>query len=969
MILLNDSDYWDIYKEGMRCSVDYSWGFEPSDGLGWRWSAVIPSWQQQKAAKEFVQYWSDKGYEKGQSQPFWLSLLRDVYGVEHPEQYILFEEQVHLDASTGFIDGRIPATRVMIEQKSRGKNLNQAIRQSDGSWLTPFTQAKRYISELPVDDHPRWVVTCNFEEFYVYDMNRPHGDPEKIKLENLPKEYYRLNFLVNERDDRLQRELELSLAAGDIVGKIYDALRKEYKDPDAPSTLHSLNVLCVRLVFCLYAEDAGVFPKHAQFHDYLRGIPLSMMRRGLVELFRVLDQTQNERDPYLEPELAAFPYVDGGLFSDTDIEIPLFTEEIRDLILKDASENFDWSEISPAIFGGVFESTLNQETRRSGGMHYTSIENIHKCINPLFLDRLNEELEELLDKPISKKRRNLLNAFKLKLSELTFLDPACGSGNFLTETYISLRRMENRIIREEVDAVEGQYALGDIIDDAALGIRVGIGQFYGFEINDFAVSVARTALWIAEHQMMRETSQIIQRDLDFLPLKTDAHIIEGNALQVDWESIVPKSRLNYIMGNPPFSGARIMSVKQKEDVLAIFDGWKTAGNLDYVSCWFKKASDYMTGTGIRTALVATNSITQGDSIATLWKPLIQDGIHIDFAHRTFRWDSEASIKAHVHCVIVGFSKAPLQEHEKKRIFDGNRAVIADNINVYLTDAEDIFVESRNCPIAEVPVLCLGGQPLDDGNLILTEEEKTELLAAYPFAAKLIRPFMMGQDFIKRNPRFCLWLKDADPSILNQCPKILERIRKVKVFREQSNRLSTRRAADFPTLFGAPVECDKDYIAFPKVSSENRRYIPIDYLSSDVIPGDKLFVMRESSLFHFGILTSNVHMAWMRAVCGRLKSDYSYSNTIVYNNFPWPDPTPTQRIRIEKTAKEILDARALFPNSSLADLYNELSMPAALRKAHQANDRAVMQAYGLPIKGTTEADCVAFLMRRYREITS
>ena len=664
--------------------------------------------QQQQAARNFAAYWKDKGYEKGESQPFWLSLLRDVYGVEHPEQFIQFEEQVHLD-HTSFIDGTIPATHVLIEQKGLGKDLNKPIKQSDGALLNPFEQAKRYILELPVSQHPRWVVTCNFSTFYVYDMERPRGEPEIIELANLEKEYYRLQFLVDAGNEHLKREMEVSIAAGEIVGLLYDAFYKQYANPESEHSLKSLNKLCVRLVFCLYAEDAGIFGHHGMFHDYLKGFDTRGLRKGLVDLFRVLDTKLQDRDPYLKddnPELAAFPYVNGGLFGDENIEIPPFTDEIRNLLLEKASENFNWSEISPTIFGAVFESTLNPETRRSGGMHYTSIENIHKVIDPLFLDELKAELDEICANPVERTRTAKLRVFQRKLASLTFLDPACGSGNFLTETYLSLRRLENKIL---VKLSHGQVTMYSASESP---IQVSISQFYGIEINDFAVTVAKTALWIAESQMMKETEKILLVPLEFLPLKTNAFIVEGNALRVDWESVVPKSKLNYIMGNPPFVGARLMGKEQKADVNTIFPEWKNAGNLDYVCCWYKKAADIMQGTSVRSALVSTNSVSQGESVANLWKPLFDAGVHIDFAYRTFRWDSEAKIKAHVHCVIIGFSVAA--SSTPKKLFDGDRYQVANNINGYLLDGENVFVESRSKPICNVPEIGIGNKPIDGG---------------------------------------------------------------------------------------------------------------------------------------------------------------------------------------------------------------------------------------------------------------
>ena len=922
--------------------------------------------QQQQAARNFAAYWKDKGYEKGESQPFWLSLLRDVYGVEHPEQFIQFEEQVHLD-HTSFIDGTIPATHVLIEQKGLGKDLNKPIKQSDGALLNPFEQAKRYILELPVSQHPRWVVTCNFSTFYVYDMERPRGEPEIIELANLEKEYYRLQFLVDAGNEHLKREMEVSIAAGEIVGLLYDAFYKQYANPESEHSLKSLNKLCVRLVFCLYAEDAGIFGHHGMFHDYLKGFDTRGLRKGLVDLFRVLDTKLQDRDPYLKddnPELAAFPYVNGGLFGDENIEIPPFTDEIRNLLLEKASENFNWSEISPTIFGAVFESTLNPETRRSGGMHYTSIENIHKVIDPLFLDELKAELDEICANPVERTRTAKLRVFQRKLASLTFLDPACGSGNFLTETYLSLRRLENKIL---VKLSHGQVTMYSASESP---IQVSISQFYGIEINDFAVTVAKTALWIAESQMMKETEKILLVPLEFLPLKTNAFIVEGNALRVDWESVVPKSKLNYIMGNPPFVGARLMGKEQKADVNTIFPEWKNAGNLDYVCCWYKKAADIMQGTSVRSALVSTNSVSQGESVANLWKPLFDDGVHIDFAYRTFRWDSEAKIKAHVHCVIIGFSVAA--SSTPKKLFDGDRYQVANNINGYLLDGENVFVESRSKPICNVPEIGIGNKPIDGGFYLFEKEEMEDFIKKEPSSKKYFRPWYGSREFINQKPRYCLWLGECTPAELKAMPHCMERVKAVREYRLASPSPGTVKLADKPTRFHVENMPKGNYIVIPKVSSENRKYVPMGLMSPDMLCSDLVFIVPNATAYHLGVLTSNVHMAWVRAVCGRLKSDYRYSKDIVYNNFPWPAPTEQQKAKIEQTAQAILDARALYPDSSLADLYDDLTMPPELRKAHQANDRAVMDAYGFT-KGTaartSESACVAELMKLYQQKVS
>lgn len=928
--------------------------------------------QQQQAARNFAAYWKDKGYEKGESQPFWLSLLRDVYGVEHPEQFIQFEEQVHLD-HTSFIDGTIPATHVLIEQKGLGKDLNKPIKQSDGALLNPFEQAKRYILELPVSQHPRWVVTCNFSTFYVYDMERPRGEPEIIELANLEKEYYRLQFLVDAGNEHLKREMEVSIAAGEIVGLLYDAFYKQYANPESEHSLKSLNKLCVRLVFCLYAEDAGIFGHHGMFHDYLKGFDTRGLRKGLVDLFRVLDTKLQDRDPYLKddnPELAAFPYVNGGLFSDENIEIPPFTDEIRNLLLEKASENFNWSEISPTIFGAVFESTLNPETRRSGGMHYTSIENIHKVIDPLFLDELKAELDEICANPVERTRTAKLRVFQRKLASLTFLDPACGSGNFLTETYLSLRRLENKIL---VKLSHGQVTMYSASESP---IQVSISQFYGIEINDFAVTVAKTALWIAESQMMKETEKILLVPLEFLPLKTNAFIVEGNALRVDWESVVPKSKLNYIMGNPPFVGYSLQSKEQKSDILSIYvdekgKPYKTAGKIDYVAGWYYKAAKLMQNTPIRTAFVSTNSITQGEQVAGVWKPLFEQfGIHIDFAYQTFRWDSEASAKAHVHCVIVGFSVAV--NTNSKKLFIGDKLHLSNNINAYLMDAPNVFIESRNTPLNGVLSMSSGGKPVEGGYYIFTDDEKNAFLKKEPSAQTYFRKFVGSDDFINGYTRWCLWLHDVSPSDIRKLPECMKRVNSVHDYRLESKKAATRAAAATPMSFMEIKRPVGKFLIVPEVSSQRRKYVPLGFSDKEMICSNKVRFVSNATMYHFGILTSNVHMAWMRAVCGRLKSDYSYSINVVYNNFPWPTPTEQQKAKIEQTAKAILDARALYPDSSLADLYDDLTMPPELRKAHQANDRAVMDAYGF-IKGTaartSESACVTELMKLYQKKVS
>ena len=963
-----------------------------------------------ETAKKFAEAWQGKGYEKGDTQKFWLELLQKVLGVEDPYSFVEFEDKVMVD-STNFMDVYLPATRVLIEQKGIGKNLDAPVRQSDGALLNPFQQAKKYIVGLPLSRHPRWVVTCNFTEFRVYDMEQPNGELQKIFLKDLEKEYYRLQFLVDNKSEHITKEMRVSMQAGEIVGRIYEALLKQYED-NSPEALRWLNILCVRIVFCLYAEDAGVFA-HDQFHNYLDHYDAEDLRSALEKLFETLDTPLEKRSKYLKEDLQAFPYTNGGLFEEK-IEIPQFTEELKQTLLQQASLDFDWSEISPTIFGAVFESTLNPETRRKGGMHYTSIENIHKVIDPLFLNDLRSELNGILSEKVEKKRQKKLDAFQDKLARLTFLDPACGSGNFLTETYLSLRRLENEVISARH---HGQAFLGY---EETNPIKVSINQFYGIEINDFAVTVATTALWISEAQMLRETEKIIRRDIDFLPLKSYANIKEGNALRMPWdeweikdenvavyaekayvyprhetvtkvsepeavygridiyadEAVTyskPKEKLfrhvnfDYIMGNPPFVGARLMSESQKSDVLSVFGKIKNVGNLDYVSCWYKKAADLIQGTNIHVALVSTNSITQGEQVPILWGALTKTGVKIDFAYRTFRWDNEADIKAHVHCVIVGFSST--KSIKPKNIYlNESQSVEANNINGYLIDAPDIFVESRKTPLSPVPEMLFGSMPNDGGNFILSEEEAAMMKSKYPESERFIKEFLGAEEFVNNKKRYCLWLVNASPAEFRKIPPIMERVGNVRKSRNESKRTATQKLAYTPTLFGEIRQPENGtYLLVPSTSSERRRYVPLGFFDCNVISSNANLIVPNASLYHFGVLTSNVHMSWMRAVAGRLKSDYRYSTSIVYNNFPWPNPTEEQKAKIEKTAQAILDARSKYPDSSLADIYDELTMPLELRKAHQDNDRAVMHAYGFDTK-MSESECVAELFKLYREMT-
>lgn len=920
--------------------------------------------EQQKQAKAFIERWKDRGNERQDTQSFWLDLLQSVYGIEKPSEYIKFEDTVMMD-HTSFMDGYIDATKVLIEQKGANKDLSKAIKQSDGSFLTPFQQAKRYSANLPYSKQPRWIITCNFKEFYVYDMEKPHGEPTVIRLEDLEKEAYRLEFIVGTTNEHLEREMAISMEAGEIVREIYSGLLKQYKNPDNPESLHAMNQLIVRLVFCFYAEDAGMFGKKTMFHDYLARFSSRDFRRGLLDLFNVLNTPIDERDPYLDDELSAFPYVNGGMFAENNLEVPQFTDELRESILEHASSSFDWSEISPTIFGAVFESTLNPETRRSGGMHYTSIENIHKVIDPLFLDALKEELNEIRQIKQPATLKNRAQQFQEKLSRLVFFDPACGSGNFLTETYLSLRRLENEAIKLYV----GDTVLLDVGYDL---VKVKISQLYGIEINDFAVSVANAALWIAESQMLEETMSIVYSNIDFLPIKSYSNIVEGNALRLNWEEVVPKDKLSYIIGNPPFLGARLMSSSQKEDMLHVFGKLKGVGNLDYVSAWYRKSAELIQDTTVEVALVSTNSITQGEQVAILWKNLMLDfGIIINFAYLPFVWNSEAKDKAKVHCVIIGFSKNNWRE---KKIFDTTGQVNkVEFINGYLLGAKSVFIESRATPIEDVFEMGIGNKPIDGGNYLFNEEEMHSFIEIEPSSRKYFKKWFGAQEFINRKNRFCLWLGEATPSELRSMPNVLKRIEAVRNYRLSSPSEGTRKIAEKPTRFHVENMPRGNYLLVPRVSSENRRYIPMGFMTPNDLASDAVQIVPDASLYDFGVLTSNVHMAWMRTVAGRLKSDYRYSAKIVYNNFPWPKVTEEQREFISKTAQAILDARSLYPESTLADLYDELTMPAELRKAHQENDIAVMKAYGMikkvggKDKFMTESETVSKLFGLYEEL--
>ncbi len=921
--------------------------------------------QQKKAAKEFAARWENKGDEKQDSQRFWIDLLQNVYEIEEPTNFVRFEQRVKLE-HTSYIDVMIPATHTMIEQKSLGKDLNAPIKQSDGTLLTPGQQAMRYAAALPYSDRPRWIISCNFAEFQIYDMEHPNNEPQKLKLKDLGEEYYRLQFMVDVANSHITKEMDISRDAGALVGKIYNALLPAYGEAPSDKDLQDLNKLIVRLVFCMYAEDAGIFGRRDMFHDFLTMTSVSDVRRALMDLFKVLDQKPEERDRFLEKKYADFPYVNGSLFSE-DIPIPPIDEDTLKLIEGEGCD-FNWAEISPTIFGAIFESTLNPDTRREGGMHYTSIENIHKVIDPLFLDDYRLKFQEAMGEKTLKKRIARLKMLQKELASAQFFDPAAGSGNFLTESYLSLRRLENDILRETITDDAGTGVLG-FTEEEFNPVMVNIGQFYGIEINDFAVAVAKTALWIAESQMLCETEDIIRREIDFLPLKTNANIHEGNALRIDWKDVLDPQKCSYIMGNPPFSAGRRMGDKQREDMNIIAAEFPKNGELDYVCAWYIVAAKYMENTKIKASFVSTSSITQGEQVILLWKKLFEEyKLQIVYAVRPFKWTSESHIQAGVHCVIIEFC---IGETNKKKYIesDGIKKEVS-HINGYLTEAKNVWIEGRRTPICNVPLIANGNKPLDNAICAFDPQEKDEFIKKEPGSAPYFFRYMGSREFINNIERWFLLINRMEPALVRKMPLVMEKLEEIREYRLQSKSKQTKNLADTPAKFHFENMPEKDFLVIPQTSSGRRRYVPIGFLTPDIIVNNKLQVMRDGGLYEFGILSSNVHNVWLRTVAGRIRADFTYSVSVVYNTFPWPNPTEKQKKEIEKTAQQILDARKKNANSCLADLYDPVGMTLAseLLEAHRANDKAVMKAYGFWGKFNSESECIAELMKMYEELT-
>lgn len=914
-------------------------------------------------AESFASRWANKGNENQDTQRFWIDFYQNVLGVEDAVSRLEFEKPVSTDASTheGYIDVFIPSAKALVEQKSLGIDLaKEETRQ--GRKVTPAKQGNAYAQGMPLSQQPRYIIACNFAEFWVFDRERDSLCREplfKLPLAELPKNLAAIQFLKGGAEAPATISRAVSVEAGKIMSKLHDQVAEAFDDPDTPENHHALSVLMTRLMFLMFCEDSGLVAPNA-FRDYVAHFSAGDLRRGLKDLFVWLDTKDEERDKYAESWLKKLPYMNGGLFREKT-EIPPLSENFRHTLIVEGCQEFDWSGVSPTVFGSIFEGALSHDHRRANGQHFTSPENIHKVIDPLFLDGLKAEFDDACAKPVAGgARTRALKDLHKKIGSISILDPAAGSGNFLTESYLCLRRLENRILFE----LQGDQASFSFEDSGDRDVLVSLRNFHGIELEDFACCVARTALWIAEKQADADTAKVTQRVYQELPLTDYEGIVNANALRIDWNDVVPADEVDYVLGNPPFIGYSNLNEEQKADRADIFG--KTGGVLDYVACWYRKAADYTRETQARCAFVSTNSICQGQQVEPLWKPLFEDKVNINFAHKSFVWNSQAADEAHVHVVIVGFSRV---NGTKKDLFDRSDSKSeVTRINAYLAAAPDAFVSRRAKPLCDVPAMMAGGKPTDGGNLLLTQEERDELLCREPDAAPYIKPFSMGAEYISGIPRYCIWLDGVDPAVLTKLPLVRSHVQAVREFRLASKKATTQKKAATPWLFDEvrPPK-GKSYIAVPKVSSGRRKYVPMGFVTNGMIPGDMLFSVSNAGLYEFGILESQFHNAWMRQVAGRLKSDYRYTNTIVYNNFVWPDASTEQHGYIESCAQEVLDARAEHPDATLADMYNpdnEFLFPD-LMKAHVELDAAVESAYGVDFNGD-ENKIVAHLFNLYAE---
>lgn len=885
------------------------------------------SWEQIQAnAAAFAKRWQDAASEEGQAQSFITGLLQ-VFGVADPERAGDFEYRVKLDGERpGYID-YLWKGRVAIEMKSRGKNLNRA-----------WQQLKEYIVHLPEKELPDLLLVSDFETIVMHE--RLSGKSHGFRTRDLRRNIRRFASLAGYEIMREHGEqTEVNAQAARKMAKLHDALKANgYAG-------RQLEVYLVRLLFCLFAEDTGIFPQNS-FLDHVEnsrpdGGDLSQRLALLFEVLNLSPQAREKRR-LLSPTLLAFRYVNGGLFAETLAHAD-FDGKMRQTLLDCC--NFDWSGISPAIFGSMFQGVLDKEARRQLGAHYTSEENILKLINPLFMDKLWDEFAKVKNIP------GQLDRLHAKIANLRILDPACGCGNFLIIAYRELRRLELAILKMKISSSQA-------ILDLDLLLKVRMGQFYGIEREEFPCQIAQVGMWLTDHQMNLEAADLFGGYYTRLPLTDSAHIRHGNALDMDWLEFAPG--LGFIMGNPPFSGARVRDAGQKKDTLATFSNEKNAGNLDYVACWFRKAADVMLRSPqVESAFVATNSIAQGEQATLLWLPLFAAGLRIDFAYRSFRWSNDAAGKAAVHCVIIGFSASP---PGACRIF-AEKAAPCRHINAYLLDGPDMWLHARQKPLCDVPEMGIGNQPIDGGNYLFDEEEKAEFLRLEPGAAKFFHPWLGAEEFINGKRRYCLWLGDCEPEILKKLPQCLKRIDAVMRHRRASKRASTLKLAETPRNFQVENMPDGPYILVPRVSSEKRRYVPLGFISGDTLASDSVLLVPNASCYHFGILTSIVHNAWIRIVAGRLKSDYRYSKEIVYNNFPWPEADEKTREKIASLARGVLAARAAHSGSSLAALYDPLTMPPDLLRAHEELDRAVLKSYGFK-SSASEMEMVTGLFARH-----
>lgn len=918
--------------------------------------------------RQFVERWKDCGNERQETQRFWIDLLQNVLEIDQPTETALFEYKT---VGGGFIDVLCPQARLLIEQKSLGTDMDKPEKRQ-GTLVTPVQQALRYADALPLSKKPAVLCTCNFERFRFYDLEqdpRATGAPtDEFALEDLGEHVGTLESIFSNAHSRVMVEQKLSEQAGLLVANLHNALASQYVNPDDPDSHHSLAVLTVRFVFCLYAEDAGLYPSNA-FSEYVESSDAQRLRRSIIDLFSVLNTPFDQRDQYLEDDLKRFPYVNGGLFAER-IEIPQFTDQIREALLE-AGNGFNWRTISPVIFGSLMEETLSHDQRRSGGMHYTTVKNIHRVIDPLFLDALTSELETIeRDTSVSERtREHQLRKFQDKLASLNFLDPACGSGNFLTETFLRLRELENRVIANLLHG-QGYVELGG---DNSL-VKVSIDQMHGIEVNDFAVCVARTALWIAQQQALDDTEAIAGQVLPHLPLHDSGNIVQANALTYDWNELINAHACSYVIGNPPFIGQYLMSSEQKQDMKAVwakdYDGY-----LDYVTGWYRKASLYFANVpDAAFAFVSANSITQGQPVVCLFRPLFSDGWRIRFAHRSFAWDAQSTDNAHVHVVIIGMDQrkdaelAPrLYEYASLNAEPVGRQVA--HINQYLIDAGNVFIEKRMTPLS--PVLALsrfGSKPADGGHLMINDRETYDQFMRDPIAAQYVRPYRMGRELINGMDRWCLWMVDVTPAELKNSALLRNRVQQVKATRERSAAAPTREKANSSWLFVFRAQPNKPYLAIPSVFSERRQYATCDWYEPNIIAGNQVYTCDDPDGFNFAIIESSMFMTWQQAIGGRLKSDCRFSNTVVWNNLPLPAVDDALRKQIIAAGRAILEARLAHPGQSLADLYDPTFMPLDVRRAHEALDKLVDIAFGAPKPCNTNSERLAILFTTYAAMT-